>query len=268
MENFASIFRRSKYNNVAMLEPATCAVVIPCFNEGSTVGTLVDAVRRSLPSVFVVDDGSIDDTAAVAKSAGAVVLTHDRNLGKGAALRTGLSRALRQGFEWAVTLDGDGQHSAEDLSVLLRCAEATRAALVIGNRMHDPREMPWLRRKVNTWMSRRISRRVGRELPDTQCGFRIVHLPTWASLALTTERFEVESEMLTAFLAARLYVAFAPIRVINSRRASHIHPLRDAWRWWTWWRGLKWPALPEQSKETGWHWRNGGPVELTNSEAA
>jgi glycosyltransferase involved in cell wall biosynthesis len=251
-----------------MLGPATCVVVIPCFNEGTSIGSLVNSVRRSLPSVFVVDDGSVDDTAAAAKTAGAMVLAHDRNLGKGAALKTGLSRALQQGFEWAVTLDGDGQHSADDLSVLLRCAEATRATLVIGNRMHDPSKMSWLRRNVNSWMSRKISRRMGRELPDTQCGFRIVHLRTWASLPLTTERFEVESEMLTAFLAARLQVAFAPIRVINSKRASHIHPFRDAWRWLTWWRGVEWPTLPDQSKETGWHWRNDRPVQLANREAA
>lgn len=246
-----------------MLGPTSCAVVIPCFNEGSTIGALITALRRSLPSVFVVDDGSVDDTAVQAWSVGAVVLAHESNLGKGAALRTGLSRALEQGFEWAVTLDGDGQHSADDLSELLRCASANGAALVIGNRMHDPRGMSWLRRRVNAWMSRRLSRFVGRELPDTQCGFRVVHLPTWASLPLTTQRFEVESEMLMAFLAARHRVAFAPIRVINGNRRSHIRPLRDTWRWLTWWRGLERPVMqPEQSGKSG---AFGAPTDLSRA---
>ena len=137
----------------------------------------------------------------LAKSAGAVVVKHGRNLGKGAALKTGLSLALKQGYEWAVTLDGDGQHAPEDLPALLRCAEQTGARLVIGNRMDNARAMPWLRRQVNRWMSGQLSRRAGRPLPDTQSGFRLIHLETWAALPLKTEHFEVESEILMAFLA-------------------------------------------------------------------
>jgi glycosyltransferase involved in cell wall biosynthesis len=235
-----------------VLEPTNCAAVIPCFNESASIAPLVRALRRQLPFVLVVDDGSADDTAALAKAAGALVSRHDRNQGKGAALKTGLSRALEQGFEWAVTLDGDGQHAPEDLPALLRCAEETGAALVIGNRMNEAWKIPWLRRQVNRWMSRKLSRRAGRHLPDTQSGFRIIHLPTWVALPLNTAHFEVESEMLTAFLAAEHPVAFAPIRVINRNRRSHIRPVSDSLRWWKWWRGLKQPAAP--------------PVEIKNSQ--
>jgi glycosyltransferase involved in cell wall biosynthesis len=223
-------------------EPTNCAAVIPCFNEFASIAPLVRAVRQHLPFVLVVDDGSTDDTAALAKAAGAVVARHDRNQGKGAALKTGLSRALERNFEWAVTLDGDGQHAPEDLPALLRCAEETGAALVIGNRMNEARKIPWLRRHVNRWMSRKLSQRAGRHLPDTQSGFRLIHLPTWAALSLQMEHFEVESEMLTAFLAAKHPVAFVPIQVISRGRSSHIRPVRDSLRWWKWWRGLKHPA--------------------------
>ena len=161
-----------------------CAAVIPCFNECAGIAPLVAAVRQQLPSVLVVDDGSTDDTASLARGAGAVVVSHERNLGKGAALKTGLSLALKQGFEWAVTLDGDGQHAPEDLPALLRCAGQTGARLVIGNRMHDAHAIPWLRRQVNRWMSRKLSQRAGRHLPDTQSGFRLIHLATWAALSL------------------------------------------------------------------------------------
>ncbi len=219
-----------------MLGPISCAAVIPCFNEGASIANLIHAVRRHLPCVLVVDDGSEDDTAALAKEAGALVARHERNHGKGAALKTGLGQTLRQGFEWAVTLDGDGQHAPEDLPALWRCAEQTGALLVIGNRMHDAGAMPWLRRQVNEWMSWKVSQRAGRPLPDTQSGFRLIHLPTWAAMALQTEHFEIESEMLMAFLAAKLPVAFTPVQVICHSRGSHIHPVTDSLRWWKWWR--------------------------------
>ena len=182
--------------------PTTCAVVIPCFNEGASIAALVVAVRQHLSTVMVVDDGSTDDTSVLARAAGATVVSHARNLGKGAALRTGLSQARQQGFAWAFTLDGDGQHAPEDLSTFLLCAEQTGALLVVGNRMPNARAIPWLRRQVNRWMSRQLSRRAGKHLPDTQCGFRLIHLATWAALPLQTEHFEVESETLMAFLAA------------------------------------------------------------------
>jgi glycosyltransferase involved in cell wall biosynthesis len=222
-----------------MSEPTTCTAVIPCFNEGATIAALVVALRRYLPLVVVVDDGSTDDTAVVAADAGATVIRHRWNLGKGAAFRTGLSWVHRQGFEWVVTLDGDGQHVPSDVLALLRCAEQTGALLVVGNRMHNACAIPWVRRQVNRWMSRQLSRRAGRHLPDTQCGFRLVHLETWASLPLSTEHFEIESEMLMSFLAAEHRVAFVPIEVIGRSHHSHILPVADSLRWWKWWRGLK-----------------------------
>ena len=221
-----------------MLGLASCAAVIPCFNEGATIAALVGAARRQLPVVIVVDDGSTDDTPRQAARAGAMVISHGRNLGKGAALRTGLSRALKLGFDRAVTMDSDGPHSPDDLPDLLRCMEESGALLVVGNRMQQARAMPWLRRRVNIWMSRKLSQRAGRILPDTQSGFRVIHLPTWSTLPLNAERFEVESEMLMAFVAADHPVAFVPVQVIPPGRDSHIRPVTDTLRWWKWWRGL------------------------------
>ena len=232
-----------------MIEPANCAGVIPCFNEGSSIAPIVNAIRRHLPVVIVVDDGSTDKTPALARTAGAEVVRHGRNLGKGASLKTGLSRALKHGFEWALTLDGDGQHAPDDLPGFMTCAEETGARLVVGNRMDNAAAIPWLRRRVNGWMSRKISQRAGRHLPDTQCGFRLIHLETWAGLPLKTKHFEVESEMLLAFLTAECRVEFVPIQVINRKRSSHICPVADTVRWWRWWRkgspGLRHPGKRE-----------------------
>lgn len=227
-----------------MVGPGTCAAVIPCFNEAEAIEGLARDAGRHVSRVIVVDDGSTDATSVLARSAGAMVVNHSENHGKGAAIRTGLSFARQQGFEWAFTLDGDGQHAPEDMPAFLDCAARTGALLVVGDRMQNEQAIPCLRRQVNRWMSRQLSRRAGKHLPDSQCGFRLLHLKTWAALSLKTDRFEVESEMLIAFLSAQHPVAFVPIQVIGQRRRSRIHPVADTVRWWTWWHSL--PEAPSQ----------------------
>ena len=145
---------------------------------------------------------------------------HVRNFGKGAALKTGFSAALKGEFEWALAMDGDGQHKPQDVPAFLRCAEQTHARLVIGNRMHHAQAIPWLRRQVNRWMSRRISERAGQFLPDSQCGFRLVNLAAWAGLSLETDHFEIESEMLLAFVRAGYGIEFVPIQVVGQARTA------------------------------------------------
>ena len=130
------------------------AVVIPCLNEAETIGPLVTAARRWIPKVIVVDDGSTDGTASLALKAGAEVLVQPVTSGKGSALRAGWNRAQELGFDWALCMDGDGQHAPEDIPVFLQSNEAV--PLVIGNRMGHTAAMPHLRRRVNHWISRQI----------------------------------------------------------------------------------------------------------------
>jgi len=151
-----------------------CAALIPCFNEAANIGKVVAATKQFLPAVIVVDDGSSDGTAQVARAAGAEVVSLANNRGKGAALRTGWERARARGFGWVLMLDGDGQHDAGDIPGFFECAERTGAAMVVGKR--DFNGIPLVRRVVNRWMSRELSRLTGRELPDSQCGFRLAKL--------------------------------------------------------------------------------------------
>jgi glycosyltransferase involved in cell wall biosynthesis len=222
-----------------------CAAVIPCLNEETAIGPLVAAVRPLLPTIFVVDDGSHDRTSALAQAAGAEVLRHETIRGKGAALRTGWERARARGFQWALNLDGDGQHSAEDIPAFLQCAERDAVPLVIGNRMAHAAAMPTLRRFVNGWMSRQLSHAAGRVLPDSQCGFRLMNLDAWSALLITATHFEIESDVLLAFIAAGHAVEFVPIRVIYKSERSKIHPVRDAVRWFRWWSRAR---RPDQEK--------------------
>lgn len=213
---------------------AACVAVVPCLNEEMAIATVVSGILKHLPRVLVVDDGSRDTTAAKAESAGADVLRHPTPLGKGAALRDGVNWAAEHGCAWVLLMDGDGQHDPEDIPRFLAAAE--QADLVVGNRMAACATMPLIRRWANRWSSRQLSRRLGREIPDAQCGFRLVRVAAWQKAALQANGFEIEAEMLIKFLAAGFPVAFIPIRTIYGNEKSKFHPLRDAWRWWRWWR--------------------------------
>ena len=213
-----------------------CAAVIPCLNEARNIAEVVTSARRFVPMVFVVDDGSRDETTEIAKRAGAEVLRHSVPQGKGSALQTGWRHALKREFDWALTLDGDGQHAAADIPKFFAAADRIGASLVVGNRMGDPKGMPRVRRVVNHWMSARISALAGTPLPDSQCGFRLMNLQVWSRLVVEAAHFEIESDVLLAFARSGQAIEFVPIRVIYKSEQSKIHPMRDTVRWIRWWR--------------------------------
>jgi glycosyltransferase involved in cell wall biosynthesis len=210
-----------------------CAALIPCLNEAAGVGPLVKAASKYVSAVWVVDDGSCDRTAEVARAAGAVVRRNEVNLGKGAAIREGLAALRAAGFEWAIILDGDGQHDPADIPNFF--ANCENADLIIGNRMGAADEMSAVRRFVNSWMSKRISELARMELPDTQCGYRLIRLRAWQQLGLKENRFAIESEIAVAFARAGFRISFVPVKCLPARRASRIRPLMDTVRWIRWW---------------------------------
>jgi glycosyltransferase involved in cell wall biosynthesis len=218
---------------------SVCAAVIPCLNEEATISQVVSGVTGYLPTTIVIDDGSNDRTALLAKSAGARVISHARNLGKGSALQTGWRYAKEQSFPWVITLDGDGQHAPGDIPLFFECAEQTSAQLVAGNRMQDPAGMPPVRRVVNRWISRRLSRATRQYLPDSQCGFRLMQLDAMMALAVSSSHFEIESEVLLGFARAGCVIRFVPIQVIYKKEQSKIHPWRDTLRWVRWWAKVR-----------------------------
>lgn len=222
-----------------------CVAVIPCFNEAARIGLIVAQIQAHVPKVIVVDDGSTDGTAEPARSAGAELIRFSKNHGKGRALQAGWRRARELGFTWVIMLDGDGQHSADDIPKFFAQAGKNGCPLVVGNRMDECEAMPFLRRQVNRWLSRRISRMTGVELPDSQCGFRLAHLETLLSLPLRANRFEIESAMLVAFSRAGCTVEFVPIPAIYQQEASKINPLTDTFRW------LRWRLAPDVSRQCG-----------------
>ncbi len=182
--------------------------------------------------MIVVDDGSTDGTARIAGAAGATVISLKNNRGKGAALREGWQWARHHGFEWALMLDGDGQHAAGDIPAFFEFAEAREAELVIGQR--EPGKIPLARRWVNRFLSWQISKLAGMKAPDSQCGFRLARLEALLNLRLTSEHFEIESEMLVALARAGRTVGFVPIQTIYRNGTSKIRPITDTIRWLRW----------------------------------
>ncbi len=213
------------------LNRTNVAAAIPAYHEEAHVRTVAEGVCAQLDHVLVIDDGSTDTTAARARDGGAEVIVHPQNRGKGEAIKTGLRHWLeRPEIEFIVLLDSDGQHLPGEISRFFAAAAATEAGLFIGTRMHDVREMPFVRRTVNRYMSHRISRLCRQEVPDTQCGYRMIHRDLVPHLLAGTSRFDYETEMLIVASRAGFRIVSVPISTIYSDEVSSIHPVRDTLR--------------------------------------
>lgn len=214
-------------------------VVMPAYQAKGAIGPLVaDARKMGLP-VIVVDDASNDGTAKEAEAAGATVIRRTTNGGKGRALRDAIPAALRQGCDWVLTLDADGQHLVSEIPLFLREAERGGADLLIGNRMGSPRGMPLDRWFTNLLMSRIISRVSGQSVPDTQCGFRMIRREVLEKVRLSSDRFEVETELVIRAARAGFRIASVPVSSVYRRQLSFIRPLRDTVRFFRFLNQLK-----------------------------
>ena len=205
------------------------AALIPAYREARHIADVVRATLPHVDEVWVVDDGSPDDTAAVAEAAGAKLIRHEVNKGKGAAIKTGLRALGARGARFIVLLDGDGQHAAAEISRFVAAAEGG-AGLVVGNRLGDARSMPFVRKCVNRFMSWRISRACGTPIPDTQCGFRLVTRERIEAVLGESDHFDFETEMLVRAARAGCPIASVPVSYIYGEEQSKISPVRDALR--------------------------------------
>ncbi len=217
-----------------------CAL-IPAYNEEETIGDLVSGLRLKVENVFVVNDGSLDNTAQVAERAGAVVLQHDRCLGKGASLRTGYDYCLSREFTAVLNLDSDGQHDWQDADNFFKAFEETHAGIIIGDRMNDVKDMPWLRYMTNRLTSRIISSLIKQEVNDTQCGYRLIQSEVLKKIKLTTAHFDTESELLIKAGRLGCKIFSVPIKTIYRREKSKINRLVDTCRFIRLiWRSFLW----------------------------
>ncbi len=214
-----------------MKDSSRVALVIPVYNHGSRIRAVVKSAVRLGLAVIVVNDGSTDSTADIlAAEEGIAVLEHPVNRGKGAALRTGFKQAVKN-CDWAVTIDADGQHKAEDVKNLLQAVAPGSRPLVIGCRQgmegeHVPWTSRWGRKFSNFWVY--VSG--GPWVNDSQSGFRLYPLPESLDLAVQARRFQFEVEILVKAHQQGIPIVEAPVQVVYQRgaeRISHFHPWKD-----------------------------------------
>lgn len=219
---------------VGVEENEVCAV-IPTYQNAKTLLKVVTDVHRVVNTVFVVDDGSNDGTAALLDKATGnerpeKVLTHAKNQGKGAALKTGLTFARQQGFRYVVTVDADGQHRADDIPALLKAVEEEPDALAIGSRGLQHENMPakstFANRFSNFWFALQTLQR----LPDTQSGLRVYPLRRLHGLRWMSARYEAELTLLVFSAWAGVKLLPVPVSVYyppRDQRVTHFRPGRD-----------------------------------------
>lgn len=222
------------FMTVGVEENEVCAV-IPTYQNAKTLLKVVADVHRVVDTVFVVDDGSNDGTAALLDKATGnerpeKVLTHPKNCGKGAALKTGLTYARQQGFRYAVTVDADGQHRADDIPALLKAVEEGPDALAIGSRGLQHENMPakstFANRFSNFWFALQTLQR----LPDTQSGLRVYPLRHLHGLRWMSARYEAELTLLVFSAWAGVKLLPVPVSVYyppRDQRVTHFRPGRD-----------------------------------------
>jgi glycosyltransferase involved in cell wall biosynthesis len=208
-------------------------VVIPAFNESAHLGRLLKKISSFIPlkDVLIIDDGSRDKTAALAKSAGTQVLSFSSNQGKGSALRAGFDFAIKKGYDAVITMDADGQHDPSELPKFLKQFKKNGVDLIIGTREQNISEMPLLRYLTNKTTSLVTSILTGVRVNDSQSGYRLIKRNLLKKVNLKTSRFQTETEIIVKAARAGFKIGEIPIETIYLENLkSHINPFIDTYR--------------------------------------
>ncbi len=205
-------------------------VVIPAYNAAKTLSPLIRHIRQLKLDAVVVNDGSTDDTAQVAAASGALVISHLANHGKGVAIRSGFAFAVETDYDAVVIMDGDGQHDPAELPRFLEEAARDGVAMVVGNRVQERWRMPRIRRWTNQVMSRVVSWVARQDIPDSQCGFRVIRREVLEQMRLSCRHFDIETELVLAASRGGWRISSIPIHAIYEHHSSHIQPIVDGLR--------------------------------------
>ena len=215
-----------------------CAV-IPTYNNCKTVCDVAKKTLNYVESVYVVNDGSTDETASLlsdlsVRGNGIKIVTLKENCGKGKALAAGFAAAFADGYSYAVTLDSDGQHFASDIQGMLAKVSDTRPTLVCGVRNITTQEnMPSKNTFANEFSNFWFKVETGMEIPDTQCGFRVYPLKEITQRRIFSSRYEAELEMMVRLVWAGVEIQTSPIKVYyapEGERVTHFRPFADFFR--------------------------------------
>lgn len=205
-------------------------VVIPAHNESQAIAEIVNGVKQKGLDVLVIDDGSQDDSGAIARRQGATVITNQVKQGKGLSLQRGFQFVLDHGYDGLIAMDGDGQHAVADLDKFLEKINSRPDSIITGTRMTDSRGMPLVRYLTNWVMSSLISGICHQSIPDTQCGYRYISCEVLRDIRITSRDFEIETEVLIKSSKRGYQIFSVPIATIYRNEKSKINPLKDTVR--------------------------------------
>jgi glycosyltransferase involved in cell wall biosynthesis len=207
-------------------------IIIPAFNAEKTIIEVTEEVRRYGLPLLVVNDGSTDSTAHCLDRLDVTTIRHCTNLGKGAALRTGFSWAVRNGFSGVITLDSDGQHDPSAIPLIASTAERDGFDILVASRRSQFEQMAGLRRYWNRFGVWCFRKRTGFVIDDSQSGYRYYSKRLLSEIELSTEGYEMEMEILMKAWRGGFRIGSIPVaaRVADGRATSHYRPVRDTWR--------------------------------------
>lgn len=208
-----------------------CCVIVPTYNNGGTLNEVLTGIQKHTQSIIVINDGSTDDTAKILNSYNDIeLIEHKANVGKGVALKNGIRHAKKIGYDYAITIDSDGQHSPDDLPEFIKALEKNPDTLILGARNMDQESVPGKSSFGHKFSNFWYWVETGLKLPDTQTGYRLYPLNKLASMKFFTRKFEFEIEILVRAAWKGIPISSIPVNVIyppENERVSHFRPIRD-----------------------------------------
>ncbi len=211
-----------------------CVVIVPVYNNMGTVASVISDIRKYCDDVIVVNDGSTDATGRLLEAMDDIsLISYDKNKGKGYALKTGLAKAYAMGFAYAITIDADGQHFADDIPVFVEAIATIPDSLIIGARNLTADNMPGKNTFANKFSNFWYKVETGETLSDTQSGFRLYPLRKIQGIRFLSSRYEFEVEIIVRAAWMGVNVMNVPIKVYYppvEERVSHFRPFKDFFR--------------------------------------
>jgi len=219
-ENFRELFQQKKV-----------CVLVPTYNNEQSLGKVLNSLLSYTDQIIVVNDGSTDSTLDILQQFSQInLVSYTQNKGKGYALRTGFKHAVKSGYDYAITIDSDGQHFAEDLGKFLKKLEDHPAAIIIGARNMDQSSVPGKSSFGNKFSNFWFWVETGLKMSDTQSGYRLYPVKLLETAKFLTRKFEFEIEVLVTSAWRGIEITEVPVRVFyaeKENRVSHFRPFKD-----------------------------------------
>lgn len=202
-------------------------IVIAAYNEEAGLGTILPALNNKFENIVVINDGSTDQSLDIIKANHVVAINNSSRQGKGFSLRQGFKFLSDKDYDFALLIDGDGQHDPKYAELLVAKAAEISLDLLVGNRMNNCSNMPWKRRFLNRFYSWVLSKLTEKELPDVLCGYRVLSKELIDRIELKTNEFEIEGEILLEAVKSKAKIDFINIPCVYSDAQSHLKLFDD-----------------------------------------